>query len=91
MRNKTLLIKGSKWLLKYVDGDGLELEGDNGKVDYKNKVIYLSKTPDCAPKNVYWHEYLHAYFWECGIRDLSSNFEHVLVENLADLLEKESK
>ena len=91
MKNKTLNIKGSKWQVRYIDPNGPELEGDNGKVDYKNKVIYLSKTPDHNAKNVYWHEYLHAYFWECGVRDLSSNFEHVLVENLADLLEQVAK
>lgn len=91
MRNKTVSIKGAKWLMKYVDPKGPELDGDEGKCDYQNKVIYLSKTPEIDAKTVYWHEYLHAYFWECGIRDMDVAFEHVLIENLTDLIERIEK
>lgn len=91
MKNKSIIIKGSKWSIKYLRHDHPSLEGNNGLTKYAEKLILISKTPDVAIKNVYWHEYLHAFFWECGIRDLDTNFEHALIENLADLLERVDK
>lgn len=85
----TLNIKGSKWQIKKVDAENPELESHEGLADYKLKTIYLSKNPqNCTKNNLFWHEYMHAYLYECGIRDLDCNFEHVIIENLADLLER---
>lgn len=91
MRSKSVMIKGEKWLVKYVPDDSELLEGNNGLTDTKIKTIYISKNPTRSIENIYWHEYLHAYLWECGVRDLDAHFEHVIVENMADLLEKVAK
>lgn len=91
MKNRAIKIKGSIWKLKYLPANAIELEGAEGKCDYNSRTIYLSKTPDLDQKTLFWHEFLHAFFWECGIRDLDDNFEHVLIENLTDLLEKVAK
>lgn len=91
MKNKSVIIKGAKWAVKYVSDDSEFLEGNDGITDKKTKTIYISKNPSHSIKNVYWHEYFHAFLHECGVRDLDSHFEHVLVENLADLLEQVDK
>lgn len=87
MKNKAIFIKGIKWQVKYLHPENPHLEDNDGMCAYDKKTIYLSKKPSANAKNCYWHEYLHAFFWECGVRDMNSNFEHVLIENLADLLE----
>lgn len=87
MKNKHVMIKGTKWSVKYVDDDSEFLEGNNGITDTKNKTIYISKTPSRNIQNIYWHEFVHAFLHECGVRDLDAHFEHVIVENFADLLE----
>lgn len=86
---KTINIKGKQWAIKKVENEAAELEGADGVADVKKKVIYLSKTPSNHTKNnLFWHEYFHAFFHECGIRDLDSSFEHVIIENLSDLMER---
>jgi hypothetical protein len=91
MKNKSVTIKGAKWKVLFVSDASEFLEGNDGITCKKTKTIYISKNPSHNVENVYWHEYFHAFLFECGIRDLDDHFEHVIVENLADLMEGVSK
>ncbi len=74
---KSKIISGQKYIYKYVHKN--QLDGDEGLVDFKNKIIYISKDCDDMKLAVY-HEDLHALLQERGICDLDLHFEHVIIE-----------
>lgn len=88
MKKESVIIKGAKWVVKYVHDNHPSLEGNDGICDKDTRTIFISENPSHRIRNVYWHEYGHAFLYECGIRDLDPHFEHVFIENMADLLEE---
>lgn len=89
MKDHKILIKGREWSVKYVESAGTELDDNDGTTDTNNRIIYIAKNTTHKTSVVYWHEFLHAFFWECGIRDLDEHFEHVLIENLSEFLDEQ--
>jgi len=80
---KYTMIKGMKYKINVVPSLP---DDDLGSMDPKKKVIEISLL---AEEDVLIHEELHALFYECGIRDMETQFEHVIIEIVTDyILEK---
>ena len=86
----TLKIKGKTYkvkLVKDLKDDGVEVLGLH---DHENQVISINScTKGRERRQVFFHEYFHAYIYECGLREgIDSQMEEVIVDALAQSLEE---